>query len=360
LLISTFSGRTGLFIYISNTQPINDSFNSKTISRISTSFYSLQSINTSYTLLQEEYNTYQTQAIRTLVYQLDLTLETLLTTHKKVTPAMMNLLDAWKLATPQKELDEIWIILVEIQNYEMLGMRPPSLQTTHNALSVVNVTISSTNALIMSAKDVIEETLVITKSSASSNHNDPNHNLLWQNDKLNEPESTIQICSDMNHFPLSSLVSLQPDDDSWNIFSPRPQRINIVPLLENAINKSFSEIDFQPVTPLRSLPPPHLRDPSFDIFLRDDLDSTSNETGKMTTETITMTSTMSPGQTSWENPSDIRFDEDIESNKGDYVMNIEWDYSYYQPWSDNEWLVDEMIAMREETLMAQNEDITMQ
>jgi len=27
------------------------------------------------------------------------------------------------------------------------------------------------------------------------------------------------------------------------------------------------------------------------------------------------------------------------------VMNIEWDYSYYQPWSDNEWLVDKMIAM---------------
>jgi len=25
-------------------------------------------------------------------------------------------------------------------------------------------------------------------------------------------------------------------------------------------------------------------------------------------------------------------------------MNIEWDYSYYQPWSDNEWLVDEMIV----------------
>jgi len=42
------------------------------------------------------------------------------------------------------------------------------------------------------------------------------------------------------------------------------------------------------------------------------------------------------------------------------VMNIEWDYSYYQPWSDNEWLVEEMIAMREETLMEQNEDITIQ
>jgi len=41
-------------------------------------------------------------------------------------------------------------------------------------------------------------------------------------------------------------------------------------------------------------------------------------------------------------------------------MNIEWDYSYYQPWSDNEWLVEKIIAMREETLMEQNEDITMQ
>jgi len=48
------------------------------------------------------------------------------------------------------------------------------------------------------------------------------------------------------------------------------------------------------------------------------------------------------------------------TNLIDNVMNIEWDYSYYQPWSDNKWLVDEMIAMREEALMAQNEDITMQ
>jgi len=42
------------------------------------------------------------------------------------------------------------------------------------------------------------------------------------------------------------------------------------------------------------------------------------------------------------------------------VMNIAWDCSYYQPWSDNEWLVDEMITMREETLMVQNENITKQ
>ena len=36
-----------------------------------------------------------------------------------------------------------------------------------------------------------------------------------------------------------------------------------------------------------------------------------------------------------------------------HVMNIEWDYNYYQPWSDNEWLVDEMLAIL-------NEDIIMQ
>ena len=29
-------------------------------------------------------------------------------------------------------------------------------------------------------------------------------------------------------------------------------------------------------------------------------------------------------------------------------MNIEWDYNYYQPWSDNEWLVDEILAMLDE------------
>jgi len=34
-------------------------------------------------------------------------------------------------------------------------------------------------------------------------------------------------------------------------------------------------------------------------------------------------------------------------------MNIEWDYGYYQPWSDNEWLVDEMMVLL-------NKDITMQ
>ena len=73
----------------------------------------------------------------------------------------------------------------------------------------------------------------------------------------------------------------------------------------------------------------------------------------MTTETTMMTSMMSPGLTFWENPLDIKFDEDIESNKGNYVMNIEWGYNYYQPWSDNEWLVDKMLAMLDKDIIMQ-------
>ena len=34
-------------------------------------------------------------------------------------------------------------------------------------------------------------------------------------------------------------------------------------------------------------------------------------------------------------------------------MNIKWNYDYYQLQSDNEWLVDEMLALMDE-------DITMQ
>ena len=37
----------------------------------------------------------------------------------------------------------------------------------------------------------------------------------------------------------------------------------------------------------------------------------------------------------------------------EYVMNIEWDYNYYQPWSDNEQLVDEMLAMLDEDIIMQ-------
>ena len=94
-------------------------------------------------------------------------------------------------------------------------------------------------------------------------------------------------------------------------------------------------MDFQPVIPLRSPPLPTLRDPFFDIFLWDNLNKIDNETRKTIIKTTMMTLTMSSGLTSWENLSDIKFDEDIKSNKGDYVMNIKWDYNYYQPWSDN-------------------------
>jgi len=26
-------------------------------------------------------------------------------------------------------------------------------------------------------------------------------------------------------------------------------------------------------------------------------------------------------------------------------MNIKWDYNYYQPWSDNKWIVNEMLVL---------------
>jgi len=35
------------------------------------------------------------------------------------------------------------------------------------------------------------------------------------------------------------------------------------------------------------------------------------------------------------------------------VMKIEWDYNYYQPWSDDKWLVDEMLAMLDENITMQ-------
>jgi len=34
-------------------------------------------------------------------------------------------------------------------------------------------------------------------------------------------------------------------------------------------------------------------------------------------------------------------------------MNIKWDYNYYQPWSDNKWLVDKMLAMLDENITMQ-------
>jgi len=35
------------------------------------------------------------------------------------------------------------------------------------------------------------------------------------------------------------------------------------------------------------------------------------------------------------------------------VMNIKWDHGYYQPWSDNEWLVNKMMALLDEDITVQ-------
>ena len=140
------------------------------------SFQFLKSINNSYVLLQEKYSPNQIQTIRTLTYQLDLILETLLTTCKKITQEIKRVLDNWRLAISQQKLDEIWIILVEIQNFETLGMEPPSLQTIHNALSVVNMITFLTNTLAMFAKSVTGEIQITMRNSAFFNNNNPNQN----------------------------------------------------------------------------------------------------------------------------------------------------------------------------------------
>jgi len=67
-------------------------------------------------------------------------------------------------------------------------MGPPLLQTTHNALSVINITIFLINVLIIFVKDVIKETLVITRDFVFFNHNDLNLDLLLPNNKPNKLE----------------------------------------------------------------------------------------------------------------------------------------------------------------------------
>ena len=38
------------------------------------------------------------------------------------------------------------------------------------------------------------------------------------------------------------------------------------------------------------------------------------------------------------------------------VMNIKWNYSYYQLWSDNKWLVDEILALLDEDITKMSND----
>jgi len=38
----------------------------------------------------------------------------------------------------------------------------------------------------------------------------------------------------------------------------------------------------------------------------------------------------------------------IELRRWMSVMELYWDYDYYQPWTNNEWMVNEMLAIRDE------------
>jgi len=53
-------------------------------------------------------------------------------------------------------------------------------------------------------------------------------------------------------------------------------------------------------------------------------------------KTTIIISMMWSGPISLENPLGINFNKDIKSKKEDYVMELHWDYDYYQPWTDNE------------------------
>jgi len=34
--------------------------------------------------------------------------------------------------------------------------------------------------------------------------------------------------------------------------------------------------------------------------------------------------------------------------QGQIVMELHWDYDYYQSWTNNEWMVEEMMGIRDE------------
>jgi len=114
LPILTHSERTGLFIYIFSMLQISNSPNSRIISNISLNFQSLQSINNFFEQQHEKYTPDQVQLVRTLAYQLDQTLEVLLTICKKLIQGMENLVKEWRMGTIQQEINKVERILVEI------------------------------------------------------------------------------------------------------------------------------------------------------------------------------------------------------------------------------------------------------
>jgi len=106
--------------------------------------------------------------------------------------------------------------------------------------------ISLTNALTTFAKGAIKGTLDTTKDSAFYNNNAPIPILQWQKGKQKEPSPITLDYSTINPSLHSSLVLLQPESNSWNIFLPRTLKpYNIAPTLEELIDKYSSKLDYQ-------------------------------------------------------------------------------------------------------------------
>ena len=75
---------------------------------------------------------------------------------------------------------------------------------------------------------------------------------------------------------------------------------------------------------------------SSNTLLCDLFTKTPNKTGRIMIKTTIIISMMWSGPISLENLLGINFNKDIKSKKEDYVMELHWDYDYYQPWTDNE------------------------
>jgi len=164
------------------------------------------------------------------------------------------------------------------------------------------------------------------RSFVFSRNIDHTQNSLLLKNKPTEPAMTFQSSFPTNPSPPLLLASLPPDKDSWHIFSPRPKKTNkLAPILEEIIRTTYYLEENSPPPDKSTIQLPLLVAPQSPHSLQQNLDTTitdtrRNETTLTMTRTTMTTSTTLPGATSWENPLDIRINEDIDPSKGDYVM----------------------------------------
>ena len=178
--------------------------------------------------------------LRKLARQLDLILQLMLTTKEMVTNEMKDVLDLWIVAIPREEI----LMIRQLMTGSIHDPMPtPSSTTPLNALSVVDVTISSINAQIINVEGVDEGIQGTMRNSASYKKDGPDQNLSLPKGKRREPASTFLISFPTNPCRPLLLVSPQGNEGTWKIFSPRPKLLpNLVPILEELVEPMLSEV----------------------------------------------------------------------------------------------------------------------